>query len=493
MVYNASSINGSINLETGRHLIASKWRQDGKSQRDIISPVSGLRIGTIPLGEISHVNEAVSSARVASNRFKQSSRQDRARYLRRVADRIEARRQSLVHLLTLEQGKPITQANAELDISLSALNLSAEYASTVTPNGVTLTNPLKRAFVELRPRGVYGVITPWNAPAAVPVCYYLGPGFAAGNAIIWVPAPSTSLISTQLAECFLEADPPVEGILNLVIGEGSEVGDALVAHEGVDALAFTGSTKTGNAIASRAGAKPLALELGGNGPTIIFNDADIERAAQCSAAAAFANAGQICTATERVLVHEDVYDEFVVLATGQAKATRLGDPFDVNTTLGPLHNEDTAKKVDSHIADAVQKGGRIVHGGQRAVGYPTDLYYQPTVVVDVAPYSLLNCEETFGPVIPILPFKDDSMLRTLVGKSRYGLFGSVFTKSISQAMRCAADLRVGVVNINEMSAYWEPGMPGAGASGSLSGTGRFGVEQSILGMSDHVTITMDLN
>lgn len=477
----------------GRHFIAGVWETGDERQRQIFSPATGQRIGAIPLGQKTNVDRAVASARKAAEQLKKTSRQDRAVYLRRVADIIEARSNDLSRLLTLEQGKPIAQSRAEIDLALSALRLSADHIVTITLPAPSLATPTKRAFSELRPKGVYGVITPWNFPFAVPVCYYLGPGLAAGNAIVWVPAPTTSLATVALVECFLEAEPLADGMLNLVLGDGPEVGDALVTHDGVDALAFTGSTATGQTIASRAGPKSLAMELGGNGPTIVFDDADIALAAKKSAVAAFTNAGQICTSTERVLVQYGAYEKYIEHATREAQAMRLGNPFDEETTLGPLHNEATAAKVDAHLADASRSGARVTFGGGRAPDQPTNLYYQPTVIADVGADCLLHCEETFGPVIPVLPFKDDDALQALIKKSRYGLFGSIFSGSIARAVQCASSLKVGVVNINEMSAYWEAGMSGGGASGTLSGTGRFGVGPSILAMSDEVTITFDVS
>ncbi|MEM6415397.1 MAG: aldehyde dehydrogenase family protein [Pseudomonadota bacterium] len=479
--------------KTGRHLIGASWENGDDRHREIISPATGQVIGSIPLADAAMVDRAVIAARPAAPFLRRLSRQDRAYYLRRVADIMDARADALSHLVTLEQGKPIAQAEGEVAASALALRMAADYILTVETPSPPLLDPMKRAFIELKPRGVYGIITPWNFPIATACCYYLGPGLAAGNALIWVPAPTTSLAATALVECFLEADPPVEGMVNLVLGDGPDAGDALVTHNGVDALAFTGSTETGRIISSRAGPKSVSLELGGNGPTIVFEDADIERAAARSAVAAFTNAGQICTSTERVLVQKGVYEEFVERATREAEAMRLGDPFDQDTTIGPLHNEATAKKVAAHISDAVKGGGRTTFGGARASGFPTDLYFQPTVIADVPPDSALHCEETFGPVIPILPFEDEESLHALISKSNYGLFGSVFTRSMGRAMGLINDLKVGVLNINEMSAYWEPGMPGSGASGTLSGTGRIGIGPSILSMSDQVTVTMDLN
>ena len=479
-------------IQCGRHLIDGSWKDDSSEYLEVRSPSTGTVIGHTPLGSSKDIDDAVAAAAKALDATRSLSLADRGAFCRRVASEIERRKETLAQLLTLEQGKPLYQSMGELDMSVLALNMAADQISCMAPTTVTTLDPQKKAFVELRPRGVYGIITPWNFPVMVPIGYYLAPGLAAGNAIVWVPAPSTSLIAAKLGECFMDADPPAPGAVNIVHGEGAVVGESLVKHDRVDAIGFTGSTATGRRVASNAGLKPTALELGGNGPSIVLEDADVDRAAERTALGAFTNAGQICTSTERVLVHHSIYDRYVDAVVKEAARTKLGDPFDPATTLGPLHNKSTAAKVDEHLKDASQGGGVFAAGGGRAEGFSTDLYYQATVIAGPSPESLLNCEETFGPVVPVLSFRDEAHLQDLVSRSNYGLFAAVFSKSVEKAMRIGNGLKIGVVNINDTSAYWEPGIPGGGASGTLSGSGRIGVGPSINAMSDQVTVTIDL-
>jgi acyl-CoA reductase-like NAD-dependent aldehyde dehydrogenase len=270
------------------------------------------------------------------------------------------------------------------------------------------------------------------------------------------------------------------------------VGDEIVSSPGTDAIAFTGSSETGHAIAKRGAGKSLLLELGGNGPTIVMDDADVAVAAARVARGCYANAGQICTATERILAHRHVHDQFIELLVEESEKVRLGDPFDEATTMGPLNNEPTAGKMDDHLQDALAKGARIVLGGARAEAFPTRLYYQPTVVTDVTKDSLLNLQETFGPVAPVLAFSSDEEALELADASPYGLSGAVFTQNIKRALTMAERLRVGIVNINEASSYWEMHIPAGGASGKSSGIGRTGGRHTLLEMSDLKTITIDI-
>ncbi len=481
-------------LTVGRMRIGQTW-SNGSSDRflEIVSPATGARIGAVPLGTREDAARAVEAA-VASKAFiSKLSVWDRAKLCQAVADRIEARAEELARLLTLEQGKPFhAEAKGEIAGAVTAFRDAAEQIKWLETAAFPLADGNKRAYSFLQPKGVFGIITPWNFPAAQPCIYYLAPGLATGNALVWVTAPTTSLIASRLMECFAEAGVP-DGVINLVTGEGSVVGDAVVTHPGVDAIAFTGSSETGAIIAARGAGKPLMLELGGNGPTLVLRDADVEMAASRIATGCFANAGQICTATERVLVHDSVYDRFAEAMVAAAAQVRMGDPFDPATTMGPLNNEPTAAKMDEHLADARERQARIAFGGKRMEGMPTALHYEPTVVTHLTADAKLNIHETFGPVAPLIRFRDDDEAWDIIGRSRFGLSAAVFTNTIKDALRWAESLRVGIVNINEMSPFWETHIPAGGAAGTASGIGRTGGRHTLLEMSDLKTITIDIS
>src|SRR5690606_6493458 len=218
---------------------------------------------------------------------------------------------------------------------------------------------------------------------------YLAPGIATGNTIVWVPAPSTSVCAVKLMECLEEAGVP-PGVVNLVTGQGPVVGDEIVAHPGTDAVGFTGSSETGVAIAARAAGKPLLLEMGGNGPVIILDDADLDLACQVAAAGSFANAGQICSSSERILVHARVYDQVAERLVKAAEKVRLGDPFAEETTVGPLNNEKVAAKVVRHVQDSQERGAQVVFGGKVREDLGSPLFHEPTVIIDVPADSLIN-------------------------------------------------------------------------------------------------------
>ncbi len=234
------------------------------------------------------------------------------------------------------------------------------------------------------------------------------------------------------------------------------------------------------------------LELGGNGPMIIFGDADIDHAIEGTIVGCYLCAGQSCTAGERILVHESVHDEYVAKLDAAAQKLKLGDPFAPDTTLGPLNNEGVATKMDDHIADALNSGARLVLGGRRAEGYPTRLYYPATILDAVTPAMLVSREETFGPIAPVIKFKDETDAIAIANDSPYGLLGAVYTRDLSRALRMAEALEVGWVNINESSNYWEAHIPFGGRAGKRSGIGRVGGHGALEQMSDLKTVVIEI-
>jgi succinate-semialdehyde dehydrogenase/glutarate-semialdehyde dehydrogenase len=315
-----------------------------------------------------------------------------------------------------------------------------------------------------RPLGVVAVITPWNWPYTMPA-EIVAPALAAGNAVVWTPAPSTAVCSGLLAECVAEADLP-PGVFNFVLGPGPVVGDELVSNPGTAAVGL---------IASRAAGKTLLLEMGGNGPLVVMGGSDVDAAAEAAIAACFLCAGQSCTAGERLLVDERIRDEFVEkLAARVASGVRLGDPFDESTTMGPLNNEPVAAKMDAHVGDAVERGARVVTGGSREDGRPTPLYWQATILDGVPPDAEAAREETFGPIAPIVPVRSVQEAIEMTNASPYGLLAAIFTGDVMEGLRFADEVRTGLVNINETTNYWESHLPFGGRAGTDSGTGRVG-------------------
>jgi succinate-semialdehyde dehydrogenase/glutarate-semialdehyde dehydrogenase len=292
--------------------------------------------------------------------------------------------------------------------------------------------------------------------------------------VVWVPAPSTSACSGLLAEVIAEGGLP-PGVFSFLPGPGAVVGDAVVSHPGVDAVGFIGSVATGRRVAERAAGKTQVLELGGNGPMVVLEDADLELAAEATLEAAYLCAGQSCTAGERFLVHASVRREFVErVVAATAEKVRLGDPLDPSTTMGPLNNEANASKFDAHVSGARQDGATIRCGGRRAPGHPTELFAEPTVLEGVTSEMMIAREETFGPVVPVIEISSDSEALEMTNRSPFGLTAAVFTEDLERGLAFAEAARAGWVNINASTNLWESHLPFGGRSGSVSGRGRVG-------------------
>ena len=340
-----------------------------------------------------------------------------------------------------------------------------------------------------RPLGVVGVITPWNWPYTMPA-ELVAPALASGNAVVWTPASTTALCAVALAECVVEADLP-PGVFNLVTGPGSTVGDEIAGNPGTHAVAFIGSTETGRKVAAAGAGKSLLLEMGGNGPVVVLEDADLDAAAEATVTACFLCAGQSCTAGERLLVHRDVVGPFVErLARLVTERIVLGDPFAAATTMGPLNNEGGAAKMDEHVGDALERGATLVAGGARAGGFPTDLYWQATILEGVPADALVATEETFGPVAPVVAIDSLDHAIELANASPYGLLASVFTADLAKGLRFADRVKTGWVNVNESSNYWEPHLPFGGRSGTASGLGRVGGAFSMESFTELQTVVL---
>jgi succinate-semialdehyde dehydrogenase/glutarate-semialdehyde dehydrogenase len=458
---------------------------------DAMSPATGEVIAQVPEGTRADAQRAVEAAHKARASMAGLKGFERSRRLHQMAEVIHKRRAELGHLLTLDQGKPlIAEALGEVDEAAEYFRIAAEDLKRLEGRVLPSASPSKLVLARHYPRGVYGIITPWNWPLTM-AAELIAPALAAGNTVVWTPAPSTSVISVALMECMAEADLP-PGAINLVTGPGPEVGDEVAGHPLVDGVGFVGSTVTGASVARRAAGKHVMLELGGNGPMVVFADADIGRAVEGAIVGCYLCAGQSCTAGERILVEEPVRDEFVARLADAARALRLGDPFEPETTLGPLNNEGVATKMDEHVADAVARGAKLVLGGERAKGFPTRLYYHATILDGVGPEMRVSREETFGPIAPIIKFHDEKQALALANDSPYGLLGAVYTRDLSRALRFADSLETGWVNINESTNYWEAHLPFGGRAGKKSGIGRVGGRFALEQMTDLKTIVIEI-
>ncbi len=431
-------------------------------------------IGTVPEGDRDDARRAIEAARTAADGWARLTAFERAAKMHAVGDIIASRRDALAQTLTLDQGKPLrAEAYDEVDELIEYWRMAAEDAKRLGGELPNSFSPGKRVMLMRRPRGVAGIISPWNWPYTMPA-ELVAPALACGNAVVWTPAPSTAVCAIALAECIAEADLP-PGVFNLVTGPGPVVGDEIARHAGIDAVGFIGSTVTGRHVAAAAAGKGLVLEMGGNGPLVVMDDADVDAAVEATLVACYLCAGQSCTAGERILVHRAVQDEFVEkLARAVTERILLGDPFDDATTMGPLNNEGVAVKMDEHVADAVERGASVVTGGSRAATYATDLYWEPTVLAGVPADAQVATDETFGPIAPVVAIDSLEQAIELTNASPYGLLAAIFTADLAAGLEFADRVHTGWVNINESSNYWESHLPFGGRAGTDSGIGRVG-------------------
>jgi acyl-CoA reductase-like NAD-dependent aldehyde dehydrogenase len=474
-----------------RNFVGSDWVEStGESVRQIVSPVTGETLAEVPDASPEDVDRAVAAARAAQPKWAALSAWDRARVCHAIADLIAERREEFARELSLEQGKPYAaEALADIDETAENFRIAAEDVKRMETAIIPTQDVNKRILTFRKPNGVYAGMTPWNFPTLIPV-ELIAPGIAAGNTIVMKPSEWTPIAMANFMQIMADAGLP-EGVVNVVYGAG-EVGEMLVTHPDVDCIGFVGSHTTAERIVRAAGLKRSLIEASGNGPAIVCEDADLARAAQGAVFGGFFCAGPVCCATERVLVHEQVHDAFLDEVLKAAAGWKLGDPFDESTLVGPMNNEPTARKMDAHLADAVGKGASIVLGGARAAGRPTRLYYEPTVVTDVGTETLINREETFGPIVPLIRVRSDEEALEVANDSHLGLQAAVYTSSLKRAFRYLDNLKVGNVVVNDSTDYWEAHEPFGGGSGTRSGWGRIGGRYTMLDMTDLKTVVLDV-
>ncbi len=473
--------------------IDGQWQSSSSIDRiQSISPSNGKVIATVSRGNTADIDRAVGAARRASKAWASASPFYRAEVMIKASQLIADERDTLARALTDDQGKPLVkEAYDEVDELVLYFSMAAEDAKRQSGTMPHSVDPTRRVLQYRVPLGVVGVISPWNWPYTMGAEVF-APALAAGNSVIWIPAPSTAACSALLVEVFVEAGFP-EGVFNFVTGLGAEVGDALCAHPGVDGIGFVGSVATGEKIAYRAAGKKQILELGGNGPFVVLEDADLEKAARAVMDASFLCAGQSCTAGELFLVHKGVKEEFLEMVVSMTKESiNLGDPFSPETTMGPLNNEACADKFDEHVGDAVAKGARLVQGGKREGGLPTTLYAQATILDSVSPDMLIASSETFGPVVPILEISSDQEAISLVNRFGFGLTSAVFTTDLARGLAYAESVEAGWVNVNASTNLWESHLPFGGRSGTLSGRGRVGGTSVLEAFSEPKVVILQL-
>jgi acyl-CoA reductase-like NAD-dependent aldehyde dehydrogenase len=480
-------------LDDLKLLIGGEWVDSASGATfEATSPSTGEVIARVPQGGREDAQRAIATANDAWRGWASRSAFERAAAMRRMAEIVLERRDDLARTLSLDQGKPLrAEANDEVEELIAYFEMASADATRIEGLIPPSVDAGKRVLVYRVPRGVVGVISPWNWPYTMPG-ELLAPALACGNAVVWVPAPSTSVCAVKLAECIEDAGLP-PGVFNVITGPGPVVGDEIAVNPGTHAVGFIGSIATGHRVAERAAGKELLLEMGGNGPLVIMEDADLDAAVAGTLTACFLNAGQSCTAGERILIHESVHDEYLTkLRAAIDGEIHLGDPFNEATTMGPLNNPPVADKTEQHVADAMDAGAEVLVGGKRAPHLGSELFFEATVVDGVTDEMAIAREETFGPVVPVSTIRSEEEAVRIVNASPYGLLSAVFTRDLRRGLRYAEAVRAGWVNVNEGTNYWESHLPFGGAAGSASGVGRVGGRFSMERLTELKTVVVNL-
>jgi succinate-semialdehyde dehydrogenase / glutarate-semialdehyde dehydrogenase len=456
-------------------LIGGQWRTDGATYA-VRNPADNSPVAAVQRCGASHAHQAVDHAAAALATWRHTTAKERAGVLRRWADAMLAHREDLALILSTEQGKPLAEARGEVAYAASFLEWFGEEGKRAYGDLIPTHKADARVLVLKEPVGVVAAITPWNFPLAM-VTRKLGPALAAGCTVVLKPSEETPLSAHALLQLGIEAGLPA-GVVNVVSGDAAAIGEAWMARDEVRKITFTGSTRVGKLLMRQAAdtLKKVSLELGGNAPFIVFDDADLDAAVAGAIASKFRNTGQTCVCVNRFFVHDAVYDDFTQRLAQAVAQLPVGAAEQPGVAQGPLINGAALAKVEQHVADALAHGARALCGGQRhALG---GTFYQPTVLVDAKPQMLIAAEETFGPVAACYRFSSDDEVIRLANDTRYGLSAYFYSQNLARVWYVAERLEAGMVGINEGIISTEIA-PFGGVK--ESGMGR---EGSYLGLAD---------
>ena len=463
-------------------LVGGNWI-GAQERTDVIHPYDGQLVGSVPMASEETVVEAIDAAAEAFHATDLSAYQ-RYELLSETARLVEERADEIAHILTSEQGKPLTEARGEVDRAVQTLDLSAEQAKRLfgefVPMDAQKGFARDHCFTQREPMGVVAAITPFNFPLNLMV-HKIGPALAAGNSVVGKPATNTPLSAIALFECLDDAADAIDatvpdGLFNIVTGSGSTIGDVILDHDAIEAISFTGSTPVGKYLANNSGMKEVTLELGGNDPTIIWSDTDIEAAAAQVVGGACSNAGQVCNSVERVIVPEEIEAEAIEAIVEAAEALSVGDPLEPGTDVASMVDDEQFENLVDLFEESVEAGATVECGGN----YGGDLgprTFEPTVLSDVTPDMPAVKEETFGPLVPVVVVEDFDAAIEEANNTNYGLEAGLFTQDIDRAKRAADEINAGGVNINTVSGFRTDHMPYGGFKDS--GVGKEGIKYAV--------------
>lgn len=453
---------------------------DDKNTFEVFNPFDNSKIGTVPKMGKRDAEQAILAAQIAFESWKNKTAKERSLILKRWADLIEANKEDLARIMTLEQGKPLKESIGEIDYGNAFNYWFAEEGKRVYGDVIPTINNDRRLLVIKQPVGVCTAITPWNFPNAM-IARKAAPALAVGCTIVIKPAEATPYSALALAVLAEEAGIP-PGVFNIITGDPNAIGQEFTSNPLVAKLSFTGSTRVGKLLMKQSAdtVKKLSLELGGNAPFIVFEDADLDAAIAGLMVAKFRNGGQACNAANRFYVHEKIYEAFVEKMLSQVKTLQVGNGLEPNTTIGPLINEAAASKVTGLVQDALDKGAKLLCGGQRDSCSPNA--FQVTVLTNIPRHAAIAQEEIFGPVVAIYPFKNEADVISQANDTRYGLAAYFYSRDIGRVWRVAEALDYGMVSINQGLFSTE-----VAPFGGVKESG-FGREGSKYGFEDYVKI-----
>jgi succinate-semialdehyde dehydrogenase/glutarate-semialdehyde dehydrogenase len=447
--------------------INGQWLGQDLESIEIVNPATDEVFATVPKGGAKEASQAVDAAFEAFSEWSKFSAYERAELIWKWHDLINENKEEIAKIMTIEQGKPLKEALGEMNYANGFFSWYAEEAKRIYGETIPATQRNKRLFVQKQPVGVVAAITPWNFPAAM-ITRKVGPALAAGCTVVIKPANLTPLTAIKMVELAEKAGIP-KGVVNLVTGDSRAIGQVWLEDDRVRKLTFTGSTEVGKLLLKGAAdtVKKVSMELGGHAPVIVMDDADLDKAVEGVINSKFRNAGQTCICSNRVFVHESIYDKFVRELSSKVKELKMGNGLDEGVDVGPLIDKGAVEKVQNHIEDAVRMGAKIEAGGQIKEG----LYFEPTVLSNVNDDMLCMFEETFGPLAPITSFKSEEEVIKRANNSIFGLAAYVFTENISRGIRITEALEYGIIGLNDGL----PSTPQAPFGGfKQSGIGREG-------------------
>ena len=451
---------------------------DGGKTMDVVNPATGRPIGTAPVFGAAETRRAIEAANRAWPAWRAKTAKERAVILRKWNDLMLANVDDLALILTSEQGKPLAESKGEVTIGAAYVEWFAEEARRVYGDTIPTIGNDRRLAVIKEPVGVCGAITPWNFPCSM-ITRKVSPALAAGCTVVIKPAEATPYSAFALAELAQRAGFP-PGVLNVITGDAPAIGGELCANPIVRKMSFTGSTEVGRLLMKQVAPtiKKISLELGGNAPFIVFDDADLDAAADGAIISKYRNSGQTCVCANRLFVQAGVYDAFAAKLTERVRALKVGPGTEPGVTQGPLINDEAVEKVEAHVRDATAHGANVVVGGRRAALGGT--FYEPTVLVNVTPDMQIFREETFGPVAPLIRFKDDAEVVELANRTEFGLAAYFYSRDIGRIWRVAEALEYGMVGINtglittEVAPFGGMKQSGLGREGS-----KYGIEEYV--------------